>query len=551
MSNVIILMNDTLRRDHVGVYGAPTPWDRVGHTAQPFIHTRNLDRFAAESALFERFYSGSYPTVPCRYDCFAGRFGFPTRGWQPLEPHDVVLSEIVQRAGNEAMLIYDTPMLGNNSYNYTRGFTGYDFVRGQHDDRYNIDPIAPPLPAAPHKLRDAEALKLYLRNTAHRKGEADWMCGQTITRALNWLERNRTRENFVLWVDMWDPHEPFDAPDYDVARYSDPAFDGDRIIYPHYGRADYMTHAERNHVRAMYAGLVTCVDRWVGRLLEKLETLGLDRNTLVVYLSDHGHVFGDHNLQGKPGGLLGQLYEETIRVPLLIRHPKGVGAGKRVGGLAQHPDLLPTVLEFLDIKPPDGIHGKSLWPLIEERTERLREYAFSGRYSRIEVEGAPREDATAFDGGAGDDQAGEPITVTSEDWAYLYTPAGGRRELYDLRRDPRETQNLASAHPELVGRMHQAFLDFLTGAGASPGRVHLYREPQPKPTMHADVELYTVRDRNGKTFAFTTEALAASVLSSALASRSVEPIRFGALAEREPRALILFNYQSYWAEDLR
>ena len=105
-------------------------------------------------------------------------------------------------------------------------------------------------------------------------------------------------------------------------------------------------------MRALYAAQVTLVDRWVGRLLEKIATLGLDRNTLIVYLSDHGHLFAEHGLQGKPTGPLGMLYEVTTRVPLLIRHPDGLGAGRRVAGIAQHPDILPTILDFLNVPTP-------------------------------------------------------------------------------------------------------------------------------------------------------------------------------------------------------
>ena len=78
MPNVVVLLNDSLRRDHVGAYRLPAPWPRAGHDGEPFIHTPNLDRLAAESALFDRFYCGSYPTVPCRYDLFCGRYGFPS-----------------------------------------------------------------------------------------------------------------------------------------------------------------------------------------------------------------------------------------------------------------------------------------------------------------------------------------------------------------------------------------------------------------------------------------------------------------------------------------
>lgn len=549
MPNVIVILNDSLRRDHVQAYGLPAPWERPGHPGEPFIQTPNLDRLAAESARFDRFYCASYPTIPCRYDLFTGRYGFPTRGWQPLEPNDVVLAEIVRPAGFVPMLIYDTPMLGNDAYNYTRGFAGVDFRRGQHGDRYNVDPIAPPLPAAPHKLKSVAATRLYLRNSAERVYERDWMHGKTMSATFDWLERNRRREDFVLWVDMWDPHEPFDAPDFDLARYADPAFDGEAIIYPRYGRGDYMSSAERNHVRALYAALVTAVDRWIGRLLEKLDTLGLSRDTLLIYLSDHGHLFGDHELQGKPTGPYGRLYEVTNRVPLLIRHPEGVGAGRRVAGLVQHPDILPTVLEFLGIPAPGGIHGKSLWPLIEGNALRLRTHAFSGRFSRSAGE-APARDAASFDGGASGQAMGEPITVTTEEWALLVPPGVEGRELYHLPSDPRQEHNLIAERPEVARDLHAALVDFLRETGASSERIRLYTEPQRRLTLRPDTPLYALRDVAGLWLAFPHAAEAAECLGPAMLDQSVTSVRFGELLERQPRALVHLHEQYYHAQDL-
>ena len=550
MPNVVVLLDDSLRRDHVAAYGLPPPWPRTGHAGEPFVHTPNLDRLAADSALFDRFYCGSYPTVPCRYDLFSGRYGFPTRGWQPLEPGDVVLSELVGRAGGLPMLVYDTPMLGNDSYNYTRGFAGVDFRRGQHADRWNVDPLDPPLPCAPHKLQRVPATKLYLRNTAHRVYERDWMVGQTLSSAMDWLERNRTRDGFLLWVDMWDPHEPFDAPGFDVARYADPTFDGDRVIYPRYGRGDYMTDAERNHVRALYAALVTCVDRWVGRFLEKLETVGLAGNTLVVFLTDHGHLFGDHDLQGKPTGPFGRLYEPTTRVPLMIRHPKGIGAGRRIGGLAQHPDLVPTILEFLGVAVPSGIHGRSLWPLIEGRAERVRDVAFSGRFSRFAGGGADPAEAAMFDGWAGGGQSGEPVTVTTEEWALVCPPGVEGRELYHLPTDPAQERNVVGAHEDVARELHGQLLRFMADAGASPERIALYVEPQPRLALRRDARLYAIEDERGLWLAYPTEGEARSYLTPRLRVRDVEPVHFGDLLARQPRALVNVHGQYYRAEDV-
>jgi arylsulfatase A-like enzyme len=458
------------------------------------------------------------------------------------------MSELVRDRGFVPVLIHDTPMLGDDSYNYTRGFAGVLFQRGQHADRYNVDPIDPPLPAAPHKLKNLAATRLYLRNTADRVYERDWMHGRTLSTTFDWLERNRNRDNFVLWVDMWDPHEPFDAPTFDLECYADPAFRGDAVIYPRYGRGDYLSAAERNHVRALYAALVTAVDRWIGRLIEKLETLRLDRNTLLVFLSDHGHLFGDHDLQGKPTGPYGRLYEVTTRVPLFIRHPDGLGAGRRVPGLAQHPDLLSTILEFLRITPPPDIQGRSLWPAIEGDDEWPRPYAFSGRFARTAGERVVA-DAERFDGRTGGDQTGEPITVTSKEWA-LVSPAGVEgRELYHLTEDPGQERNVIAAHPEIARQMHAAFVEFMQEVGAPLDQIRLYTEPQPALALNHATVLYAVQDDAGLWLAYPSESEASTCLR-ALPRQSVEPIRFGALLDRQSHALVHMHEQYYRAEDI-
>ena len=486
-------------------------------------------RLASQSALFDRFYCASYPTIPCRYDQLTGRYGFPVRGWQPLEPDDVILSELVRAAGHTPMLIFDTPPLGNDDYNYTRGFAGWWWVRGQHADRYVTAPIDVTLPAAPHKLKNTTATRLYLRNTADRRYERDWMCGRTLSAAIDWLESNYKLDGFVLWIDMWDPHEPFDAPEFDLARYVDPTYYGESVIYPRYGRHEFLSDAESNQVRALYASLVTLCDRWLGRLLEKVETLGLDRNTLIVHTTDHGHLFGEHGLEGKPTGPLGKLYEPTTRIPLLIRHPAGLGAGRRVAGIAQQPDLLPTILDFLGVPTPASVQGKSLWPLIEGSADRLHACALSGRFSRsagLSMAQARGEVARVFDGYAGSDRAGEPITLTTEDWAFICPPGGGRRELYDLRTDPGQSADLVSARPDVAADLQQQLLSSLEAIGAPPARVDPYRPmaPTAEPLLDPQTPLFAMSAGRGHTLAFPTEAEAAECVA-AIPGASIRRLR--------------------------
>ena len=350
---ILAVMCDTLRRDHLGCYG------------NPWIYTPNLDRFAERATIFDRCYAASYPTVPNRWDIFTGRFGFPFRGWQPLAPDDITLAQLLSQHGVHTQMIWDTPMLGVGNYNYTRGFNGMEFVRGQKGDVWITDPTLPiRMPAQPHKIRSAASLESYLRNHYYRRYEREYCVGRTISATMDWLETNYRQPSFFLYVDMWDPHEPFECPWYDYARYADPAYAGDLMIYPEYGRPTYMTAEEMANARALYAGQVTLVDRWMGRLLELVERLGLFKDTLVIWTSDHGHLFGEHDLQGKPGAELGTLFEVTTRIPLLVHHPEHVGAGARVAGIVQPPDLLPSILEFMGVPIPTQVQGHSVWPIV-------------------------------------------------------------------------------------------------------------------------------------------------------------------------------------------
>lgn len=561
--NVVVILNDSFRRDHLNAYGDLAPWGRDKAADGEFVQTPNLDAMAAQSAMFDRFYVSSYPTVPCRTDLFTGRWSFPVRGWQPLEPTDRILPEVLAEHGVTSQLIHDTPMLSYGHYNFMRGFTGWDFVRGQHADRYTTAPLPISLPAAPRKLKSVDATALYLRNAYSRRYERDWMCMRTVSRANDWLEDNASQHGFLLWVDMWDPHEPFDAPGHDLARYGADRYEGDRVIYPRYGRSDYMTPQELDFVRNSYAALVTLVDRGVGELLRKIYSLGLDDSTLVVFLTDHGHLFGDKGLQGKPTGMLGSLYEPTIRSPLLIRHPDGLGAATRPTALVQHSDLLPTILDFLQIPSPSTVQGNSLLPFMDEPDKRGREMAFSGRYSQALEPGGSKPDALEFDGWAGMPDSAEPLTVTTHEWSVIYPPGGRPPEAYHLPEDPRQDTDVAAARPRAVGELREALLEFLTDAGAQGRRLDLYRADggvtvaigaaervRTRSTLEPDDVVFTIIDADGRRYAFTAEQEAIESLSDDMPAQEICSLSFGELLRTDSHTLVHLDQQYYWATDL-
>ncbi len=420
---------DSLRHDHVHA------WGRNG------VHTPELDRFAAEAACFNRSYIGSFPTIPCRTDWMTGRYTFPHRPWSPL-PRDVpVLATQLKERGYVTQLIADTYHLFRDGHQFDRGFDGWEWIRGQEGDRHVVDASAQTvLPAEAARLRNAERLKnVYLKNVSCRRYEADWFAPRVLGAAVDWLEHNRSGPPFLLWLDVFDPHEPWDPPAHYVDRY-DPGYRGEVLISPVYGSAQPYSAAEIRHMRALYAGEVTMVDHWVGRVLDSLDRLGLRDRTLVVLLSDHGHYLdypGDQNQVGKPT----PLYEGVAHQVCMLRHPQGLGRGLRLESLVQPVDLLPTLLDATGAARPEGLEGQSLLDLLRGDAWR-REVAVS----------CPHR--------------GQP-TLTTPRWSLVYQPGGQPARLFDLQADPLQSRDQAGAHPAVVAELDDWFAAFLRERGVA------------------------------------------------------------------------------------
>ncbi len=367
------------------------------------------------------------------------------------------------------MFVADTPHTTAPGYNYQRGFLAWIRIRGQEGDPVCTEPAQIELPCNPKKLRTPERVKQMFRNNLFiRKSEEDYFCAQTMRESCKWLEKNY-KQKFFLYIDTFDPHEPWDPPHYYVDMY-DKNYDGEEIIYPVYGPCDYLTEREIQHIRAHYAGEVTLVDRWVGRLFQKIEDLGLLENTAVIFTTDHGFYHGEHNLMGKSiitenfQGLA-PLYEEVTHIPLLIYIP-GIKSGK-IKGFVQVPDITATILELAEIKDIPEIDGKSMLPLIE-KNRKIRNFAVSAPSI---INGSP---------------GGQKITITTEDgWVFIYgletqedreyttSIVDGQvriqkrlnrnlePELYHLPSDPHQKKNIFLKNKEKAKQIHSSFIKFL------------------------------------------------------------------------------------------
>jgi arylsulfatase A-like enzyme len=461
--NIILIISDTFRRDNLGCYG-----DKL-------IRTPNLDVFAEKAIVFDHAYAASFPTVPNRHDIFTGRFTFTYSGWEPLPKDEVVLSQILGKNGYITQLIADTPHILKDGFNYDRGFSGWWWIRGQENDRYMTSPKRVSLPCAPHKLRNrAHTTGQHIRNNWLRRRESDYIVAQTMTAAVRWLELNYTQEGFFLHVDTFDPHEPWDPPRWYVDMY-DPDYQGEEVTYPVYGPCDYLSEEELNHCRAMYAGEVTMVDKWIGMLLQKIESLGLLKNTAVIFTTDHGFYLGEHGVIGKSIIMEDYhsafpLYEEVSHIPLIMHLP-GFEGGRRCDAVLQPPDFMPTILQLAGIEEVEiEMDGLSIVPVLEGEKGSRREFALTA--PKI-IDGSP---------------SGEKITISDREWTLLFTgKTTGKRsitkavdgisriekvlyakekpELYHIPTDPKQLKNVFEENEDVAQDLHAKCIAFLRRIG--------------------------------------------------------------------------------------
>ena len=451
--NVILIVSDTFRRDHLPCYGNAE------------VITPNLDRFAEQALIFEDCYAASFPTVPARADLMTGRYTFAYLPWGPLPQDEVTMAGLISAAGYRTAMIADTPFLARRGYGQDRGFQEFIYIRGQ--------------------LHGTE--QEYRRLQRHVSEIEGYCAPKTFVEAANWLERHHENP-FFLYVDTWDPHEPWDPPSYYVKPYMEDY--GGEIIAPSYWnyKDDGRSERDLEVARACYMGEISMVDHWFGYLMERVRVLNLLDDTAIIFVSDHGFYFGEHGLFGKrrfrwPDGSgfdegfakgltvhqrqvhRSPLHNEVIQVPLLACLP-GVET-RRVPGLLSLPDLMPTVLELLGIPLPARTQAKSALPLISG--ESIHDLVVTsapfeevGELSRT-VDGQDRVVIEV-----------SPSSITDGEWDLLYGVEGQRVELYRSKEDVGHQRDLSDTYPDVVEKLHSQYVNWLN-AIETPAR---YLDPR-------------------------------------------------------------------------
>ena len=332
---MLLISIDSLRADHLGCYGYQSA------TAPDQRTSPRIDALAAEGILFEQAVSTTSWTLPAHMamltglpDELHGVRDFHHR----LHPERTLLAEVFQDSGWRTAGFWSGPNL-SPEFGFARGFELYEDCSGLDADDPTTRVVQP-------SGSEDEAAALALQALHERSHQTT--TGPLVVAAFEeWLGSLSADEPFFAFAHLWDVHYDWNPPaEYDLF---DTDYDGP-VTSGEYDRLDEMlgrppARRDLDHLRALYDGELLFTDHQVGRLLDLLEAAERLDDTLIVLTSDHGEAFYEHKRIGHKFSL----HEEELRVPLLLRWPGRVPAGRRVDTLASLVDLVPTVLELSDL----------------------------------------------------------------------------------------------------------------------------------------------------------------------------------------------------------
>lgn len=376
---------------------------------QPWLETPHLEGLRRDGAEFRHAYCAASPCVPSRASLLTSRWAELHRTWHNfdlLPPPERTWPQALDEKGYQCVAV-------GRTHHIDRGFEPVRVPYGKSYpmiDYPNVHEIpwgkSGLLEASPAALEDFYEVRV----------------AETAARLLEDLGRNQP---FALYTGFVMPHPPFVVPEPYFSRYNpdDIPFEANQTPEPELRREHLefcppeFDETRQRKAAAVYYGMVSLLDACVGRLLQKLEELGLAEDTLVVYTSDHGEQLGHRGLWNK-----GMAYDPAVRVPLLLRSPGRVSAGRSSDAFVSLADLGPTILEALDVPPMPDRSGQSFWEVATGERDGHRDWIYS---------------STAL---------GQGVVYRDRQWKFADRFFGdGRRltELYDMERDPGETTNLA------------------------------------------------------------------------------------------------------------
>ena len=439
MDNIIIFLMDTQRADNLSCYGYSKRT------------TPNIDVVANEGVLFVNNIIPGVWTLSCHASLFTGRHvsSHGADAHHEFLPIDFpTMAEILGKLG------YRTVGFSNNGWvsrssGIARGFDEYYLISKGRGKTKKVE-------------------WFYVEEERSREEEQDRGSLKTINAAISWIEKKHSgKQPFFMFINVIEPHGPYWPPEPFRSKFlpSDVSDEEAKSIPPlrsveecidiRVGKLN-LTSREWSIQKALYDGCTATVDDRIGRLYKYLESKGILDDTIFIITSDHGDVRDEH-----PPHVEHHLcaYDELIRVPLIMRYPKVLPKGKKVKWITQTLDILPTILDILDVDNKTlwkTLQGYSVLPAIDN--EPRREFALTEYMKPLQQFFLIWRRHPDFDVGIYNYMLKALRTL---EYKYVWY-SNGRAELFDLKNDPSEKKNLATDMPDKVLEMKGKMENFLT-----------------------------------------------------------------------------------------
>ena len=441
--NILFVVLDSARPDWLSCYTAPVKTSPT------------IDRIAESGIVFETCITPAVWTFPAMASVFTGMLPNKHGGndqHQRLDSPYPTMAETFDRHGYDTAAFSDVPYVGPLTC-LDRGFgTMSNLMHTQVSLRNKV-----------HKGIGR------IHRTIARKYQKTNETRVVIGEAVNWMESKRDpKRPFFLYVHSDETHAPFLPPPAYRRRFSNLSsrqmhgINQDKHLL--IGGAVHMTDEDFEHLRELAYAEVAFFDAWLKRLLARLERLGELDDTIIVIMADHGDNIGDHGLLRH--GLC--LYDTLLHVPLIIKPPAKDAKPQRVAPMVQLIDLFPTLLGMADIEEPDVAAEFQGRDLVEAaRTGEFSAFAMSELYRHsAETQNVWQARVPDFMPEYRERFDRDLRSYRTNTHKFIWS-SNGHHELFDLKADPGETNNLVDAEPALAAKMRQE-LDDCVGLGASP-----------------------------------------------------------------------------------
>jgi len=473
--NLLFIHTDELRADMISAYGDYS------------VIMPNINRLAETSYIFENCYVTSPVCTPSRASMMTGLFPTATGAFMnnaPLDKECKCLPELLPKdAGEMYNAAYHGKWHLGDEIFAQHGFDEWVGIEDFYTDHYSEGNSENERSAYHHWLvemgfKPDPKNNKFSRPMAAHLPEYFTKASFLAKTATEYIAANKDNP-FILYVSFLEPHMPFHGPLtdlYDPFEIKLPDnFDADiteedilrvRIMAESFrrngdGQYDLSTEAGWRQLIAAYRGLCTLVDRNVGKILQSLKENGLEENTIIVFTSDHGDMMGSHKLAHKT-----LFYKESATVPYLLHLP-GQKKSYRVKGLSSNIDVAPTLIEAMGFDVPENLHGKSLYPQLQESDITLKDDVFlqwndTQEYWRnIQKTVGLGSMKWKTDMAGGEEEwiechNEELRTIVSNDgWRFTVSPLTKEHELFNLNDDPQERENLAKkeAYKEIMNEL--------------------------------------------------------------------------------------------------